>query len=817
MEAPHDIACVILAGGQGKRMRSADLHKVCFPILGRPAIVRAIDTYKAAGLRRFLVVVGQMAEQVIGTISAAHPEVTFVYQARPLGTGHAAAVAAKALALQGDCLAAMVTMGDKVTRPNVVRQLLDHFQWNLPDVVLATVPKEPDSPSGRVVVDRGGKVLGIVEAADVERARRTRTPIRLAGTALSAGRIEKLSATVNPSLYLFRFDSLAEALAKLRPDNVQGERYLTDAIEVLASSGARVEAMPLADPTDIMGFNTPGELMAIERVLRQREKPPRVSAARRRALSGRVLRTAGQWRRVVESDSPAWRRVLRRTYGADEALLAERRKTMSRLVQAFIRRHGPQRKMILCRAPGRVNLMGRHVDHRGGHVNVMAFGREVLLAAAKRDDDVICLTHVQPRRFGARQFRVSDLLREASWADWIDFVDSQAVRGLLAEAGGDWSHYARAAVLRLQHECRDIPLCGMDCTVTGNIPMGAGLSSSSALVVAFAEAAVALNGLHVAPRDFVDLCGEGEWFVGSRGGSADHAAIRTARIGHLRRIGFFPFRLEGEVRFPRELQVVLAHSGSQAVKSKGARDTFNQRVASYQLAELLLRKRWPAAAGMEHLRDLTPEKLKVRPGDIYRALKLLPDRPSRRALRKLFTGEDRDRVERIFSSHANLGPYDLRGVTMYGLAEIVRSERFAKELSSGDLDRLRRLIQISHNGDRLVKWAPDGRRRRFTVRTDDATLDRLAAADADLACQCGRYACSTEAVDQLVDVAEATEGVVGAQLAGAGLGGCMMIIVRATALERLMRRLRTEFYGPRRLAFGAFVCSPVAGAGLLGV
>ena len=817
METSQNIACVILAGGQGKRMGSAGLHKVCFPILGRPAIVRAIDTYKAAGLRRFLVVVGQMAEQVIETVSAVHPEVTFVHQARPLGTGHAAAVAARALAAQGDCLAAMVTMGDKITRPRVVRGLLDRFQWGLPDVVMATVPKEPDSPSGRVVVDAAGGVLGIVEAADIQRARRTRKSIRLAGRTLSAGRIENQSPTVNPSLYLFRFDRLVEALKELGTDNVQGEQYLTDVIEILASSGARVESMPLDDPTEIMGFNTPGELLAIEAVARQREKPPRVSVAGRKTLSKRVRKPAGCWQDVVEGDDPAWRRVLRRTYGADEALLCDRRKTMSRLLRAFIRRHGRQREMILCRAPGRVNLMGRHVDHRGGHVNVMAFSREVLLAAAPRDDDLVCLTNLQPRRFPARRFRISDLLREASWSDWIDFVDSRAVRGLLAEAGGDWSHYARAAVLRLQHECREIPLRGMDCTVAGNIPMGAGLSSSSALVVAFAEAAVALNGLDVAPRDFVDLCGEGEWFVGSRGGSADHAAIRTGRIGHLRRIGFFPLRMEGEVRFPRALRVVLAYSGSQAVKSQGARDTFNQRVASYQLAELLLRRRWPAAAGMKHLRDLTPDRLKVRSPDLYRALKLLPDRPRRAALRKLFGKEDRDRVERIFSSHANLGPYDLRGVTLYGLAEIVRSRRFAKVLEKGDLAQLGQLLRTSHDGDRQVRWGPAGTCRRFRVRTDDAALDRLAAADADLSLQCGRYACSTRAVDQLVDIAQATDGVVGAQLAGAGLGGCMMIVVHAEAMDRLMRRLRSEFYRPRKLPFGAFLCSPVAGAGLLGV
>ena len=90
MKPTKDIVCVILAGGLGKRMARAK-SKVCCSVLGRPAIVRAIDTYKSAGLGRFLIVVGQKAQQVLATVSDEHPEVSFAYQAKPLGTGHAAA------------------------------------------------------------------------------------------------------------------------------------------------------------------------------------------------------------------------------------------------------------------------------------------------------------------------------------------------------------------------------------------------------------------------------------------------------------------------------------------------------------------------------------------------------------------------------------------------------------------------------------------------------------------------------------------------------------------------------------------------------
>jgi len=69
----------------------------------------------------------------------------------------------------------------------------------------------------------------------------------------------------------------------------------------------------------------------------------------------------------------------------------------------------------------------------------------------------------------------------------------------------------------------------------------------------------------------------------------------------------------------------------------------------------------------------------------------------------------------------------------------------------------------------------------------------------------------------LVDIAESTKGVVGAQLAGAGLGGCMMILVRQDGVDHLMKRLETNFYSPRSLPFEVHVCTPVAGAGLFAV
>ena len=814
MQSKHDPVCVILAGGRGKRMGAAGRHKVCFPVLDRPAIVRAIDTYKEAGLRRFLVVVGQMAHQVIETVAAAHPEVTFVYQKQPRGTGHAALMAVEALAAQASNAPVMIVMGDKVTEARVVFELLHTFAESAADAVLSVLPKTPESTAGRIVEAGDGSVQGVVEVADLERAATAGSRLRVGEHEFSPVRIEEQSRDVNASMYLFHFAPLQDALRHLSPNNVQGELYLTDTIAYLARRG-RIRTLRISDGTALMAFNTPAELLAVEEVVRARQGAPLVTVDPLARLGPQYLKPVREWLAALESFPESLHLGFRAVYGDDPAVIDERRRACLELGRGFAAQYELDEPTVLCRAPGRVNLMGRHVDHRGGFVNVMAINREVLVMAAPRSDDVVRLRNMNGRLFPNREFRISQLLQESSWDDWMGFLASATVRRVLQSAPGDWSHYVRAPLLRLQYEHRQQRLKGMDCMVSGNIPMGAGLSSSSALVVAFAEAAVVLNGLDVAMRDFIDLCGEGEWFVGSRGGSADHAAIRTGQLGHISRIGFFPFAITDEVPLPTELRVVLAHSGAQAIKSREARDVFNQRVACCELAQLLLRERWPAAAGMKHLRDLTPTRLGVQPADVYRALTLLPQRPSRRRLRELLPRRLQTQLDRIFATHANIGTYDLRGVALFAISECVRSEGFAAIVQERKLDRVGPLMRASHDGDRRFRHDRHGARQRHLVRLDNAGLQHLAAGGADLETCSGRYACSTAAIDQLVDAAAEVEGVVGAQLAGAGLGGCLMILVQAQAVETLSRHLGARFYEPHQLPQELHICSPVAGAGLL--
>jgi len=821
----RDIVCVILCGGQGKRMGSAEIHKVCFPIAGTPAIVRTVGMFKSVGLSRFIIVVGQKAEQVISTVGAAHPGVMFVYQGRPRGTGHAVGCAVEALEAAGHNGHVLVSMGDKVIQPRVVDDLLARHEEERVDVTITSLPKAPRTTAGRIVLDQAGRPVGIVELADIKRAAEKRRKLLVGPDLLSARQIESRSKGVNASLYLFKAETLYRSVAALSDDNVQGELYLTDTVASVASGGGSVGVLEVANEEDLMAFNTPEELLAIEQVFARRLTRRRRIGGITAKPSGRAYRSAAKWLEIFQANPLRLRRAMSDVYGDDAAVLEERRRAFAGVLEAFVKAFGPSRRAVLVRAPGRINLMGRHVDHRGGYVNVMAISREVILAAAPRDDDVVSLVNLSKKQFPDREFRIGELLGQADWFEWVDFINSSTVRQVLEAWQGDWSNYAKAAVLRLQHACPDHRLGGMDCVVTGNIPMGAGLSSSSAVVVAVAEAAVALNGLDVTTRQFVDLCGEGEWFVGSRGGSADHAAIRSGERGRVARVGFFPFRIEETIPWPDELSLVIANSHVRAAKSESARHTFNQRVACYNLAEMLLRRRSAILRSIEHLRDVSPDALGVSPAEIYRALKRLPARVNRRGAAALLPDE-RDRLSEIFATHRDIGPYRLRDVAMYGIAECLRSDMFGRRLRRGRTEELGMLMRISHDGDRVVHHRR-GRPVRFAPSYSDSRLERLIAAvtsenaavraPAALWAQPGRYACSTPEIDLMVDLAGGEEGVIGAQVAGAGLGGCAMILVRTDALKGLLSALRAGYYRPRKLAFDVHVCRPVGGSGILTV
>ncbi len=642
----------------------------------------------------------------------------------------------------------------------------------------------------------------------------------------------------NESVYLVRKSMLERGLRHMPSDNAQGQQYLTDAMGFVLqmggseSSSAAVGYVPTVTPYDVMSYNNPEELLQIEDHFQGRQRESLGTIEKR--LGSERFRTVGEWLELFADDSVAAVErdaTLQKLYGThDAALIADRRDAYRRALLRFQECFSADRHAIVVRSPGRINIVGRHVDWQGGHCNLMAVNQEVIVVASPRADDRLEIRNVDPDQFPDASVSLGRLIAQLDWDGWQSCINSAALERYLRQSAGGWWIYIEAAMLRLQMAFRDRLLSGMDMAVCGSIPVAAGMSSSSALVVSTAETAVALHGLDVQPRQFVNFCGEGEWFVGTRGGSADHAAMKFGAAGAITHVKFHDFKVLKQVRFPESHRLVVCNSFTQAQKAAGVKKAFNARVASYMAGVELVRKRFPQyAALIEYVRDIRPEILRVPVERIYEILLELPLEMSAAEIRQSFADDPRtwQRLQSYFDSAVDDDRYPIRGVMLFGISECGRAREAASCLENSDMAGLGELMRISHEGERCFRVSDDLRAEPWTADISDEYLHgRIAdihSGDPDrehralLHLQYGAYRCSTCDIDAIVDIALRTPGVEGAQIAGAGLGGCAMVVVQAPAVAALKDRLDQLFYTPKNFPSGVIECIPAAGSCLVSI
>ncbi|MCX8037406.1 MAG: hypothetical protein N3D11_10260 [Candidatus Sumerlaeia bacterium] len=546
--------------------------------------------------------------------------------------------------------------------------------------------------------------------------------------------------------------------------------------------------------------------------------------ASRRARSD-VFPTVAQWQKLLRARPASLNSSLAEIYGRRSPMIAERVAKLSAMLEDFAGAFGADRSVVIARAPGRVNLMGRHIDHRGGYCNLVAIPNDVWVVASARTDGRILLRNLDAE-FPPCDIGPADLESASRGGSWHDFVESETVGTWLKATRGAWGNYPLGAWLRLRREFGAAVPAGFSGVFWGDVPRSVGLSSSSSLFVATAMALLRLGDIEIERTRFVDLCGQGEWFVGTRGGAGDHAAMIYGRRTMVSQIGFFPIHLADQAPLSDDIEIILCNSGQKAQKSKGARDRFNARVAAYEIGLAVLKQRWPRlTARVEHLRDINPEFLGVGVERIYQALKTIPLWMTRKEV-SCTLPEQIEEIETWFSTHGDCdGGYPLRAVLLFGIAECERARQALHAIGSGHRERIRRLFRVSHDGDRVSRPGPAGRRVPWAAEYDDDYFDRLIRhaqsshpderEQAALYNQPGAYGCSTPEIDEMVDIAMETEGVIGAQLVGAGLGGSIVALAEKGAADRLRDSLERGYYAPRRIPPAVHVFQPAEGVGCL--
>jgi galactokinase len=397
---------------------------------------------------------------------------------------------------------------------------------------------------------------------------------------------------------------------------------------------------------------------------------------------------------------------------------------------------------LIAEAPGRVNLIGEHTDYNGGFVLPVAIDRTVAVALAPRDDGLI------------RAYSLD--------YDQSDEFPAERVRRFMGTKGG-WRDYMRGVVWALLDE--QLPVGGADIAITGDVPQGAGLSSSAALEVAVAGALTASTaevrqpGLrgpesnvaassppsvaetfqsrradlqpHREPRDLALLCQKAEnLFVGVQSGIMDQFSSALGVAGHAL---FIDCRSLDVTPVPLPKGVVIAVIDSKVPRKLG--DTlYNKRRKECEKAA--------RALGLESLRDAA-EPL----------------------LFRFDEEEDEEPGEKD----------TLRRRARHVITENKRVLAAVDALKGEDFVLLGRLMRDSH----------------VSLRDD--------------------FGVSTPQLDLLTDLALTVKGVIGARLTGAGFGGCTVTLVRENAVDRLRETVLPKYRASTGLVAEMHVCRAVDG------
>jgi bifunctional UDP-N-acetylglucosamine pyrophosphorylase / glucosamine-1-phosphate N-acetyltransferase len=239
------VSVVILAAGQGKRMKS-DLPKVLQPVAGRPLLKHVIDTARELAASDIHVVYGHGGEQVREALASEN--LTWAWQAEQHGTGHAVQQAMPGVP---DDHLVLVLYGDvPLTQAATLQRLIDAAADGEALGILSVRMNDPTG-YGRVIRDRAGTVARIVEHKD-------------------ANQKERAVDEVNTGLMAASARRLREWLAQLRNDNAQGEYYLTDVVVMAARAGLKVNAIMADSEDEVLGVNDKVQLAQVEAVYRKR-------------------------------------------------------------------------------------------------------------------------------------------------------------------------------------------------------------------------------------------------------------------------------------------------------------------------------------------------------------------------------------------------------------------------------------------------------------------------------------------------------------------------------------------------------------------
>lgn len=463
-----------------------------------------------------------------------------------------------------------------------------------------------------------------------------------------------------------------------------------------------------------------------------------------------------------EERIPVWMR-LEDVYGVGKDL-QETKERVRRLKETFEMRYGTKPE-VYARSPGRVNLIGEHVDYEGYGVLPMAIKLDTLLAVS-RDGDELVIGNMNERypetHFGLDPNQEVDVIHH-NWANYF----LAAYKGVYDTLGEDAP-----------------PPVGLKLLVDGRVPTGAGVSSSSAFVCACAIGVLGVHGISMSKRKVAEFTCKCERYVGTMSGGMDQAISIMGEMGVAKLIEFNPVRAS-DVVLPEGVTFVVANSLAESNKAETAAGKYNMRTIECRLAAILM------AIRLGHPKDQAVKIQTLK--EIEMDLKQNP---------KHDEGSGDQSMTQVVHELLHEGRYEGK--------EVEEATGFSLEAILGDTSTVKDVIEFAQSKggfklrDRACHvYSESARVYQFQRVCQQATgsadekftmLGKLMNSSHKSCSEL--YECSCEELEELVkDCMEA--GAIGSRLTGAGWGGCTVSLVKDDDLGGFIDKLRSTFFAKR--------------------
>ncbi|KAK8795607.1 hypothetical protein WA158_000264 [Blastocystis sp. Blastoise] len=430
------------------------------------------------------------------------------------------------------------------------------------------------------------------------------------------------------------------------------------------------------------------------------------------------------------------------------------------------------------RAPGRVNLIGEHIDYHGYSVLPMAIANDVVMAVSAVDNTE-----------NKTEFSVVNVQKEL-YADSLIPVDPKAP----VSKSHSWALYFQCGYKGAfdgAGELKDKTPKLLKIAISGTVPSAAGLSSSSAFVVASCLATSTANGITYTRSGLAEQCRLCELYIGTMGGGMDQAISCLGVRGQARHIEFNPLRTHS-VQLPEGGVFVISNSFYQAPKAVTAAKGYNLRVVEGRLALMIVAK---AMNLPDCLKMTTLLQLQQACGN------------------KSFT-----EMQEILKKYLHEGVYTTEEIEKILEVPLKQEVLFADRPAAAKVLEvnnefycLKRALHVYSEAARVWEF------RNLCESNTENKLEKLG----ELMCAshkscAGDYDCSCDDLNELVSLAMAN-GAIGSRLTGAGWGGCAVHLVKEAEVDKFIAALRDGYYIPHgfneeQIKQGLFASKPCAGA-----